>query len=69
MPFGTGFFQPERGQFSCISCDSLSLGDYYQELHAQTFCQACATGTQRYIGAFSAANRSSCQCKEGAVSI
>ena len=58
-----GFFQPEQGQFGCISCDS--LGDYYQDLQGLTFCQACAVSTQRYLGVLSAANKSSCQCKEG----
>jgi hypothetical protein len=58
-----GFFQPEQGQFGCISCDN--LGDYYQDLPGLTFCQTCAKNTQRYVGVLSAANRSSCQCKGG----
>jgi hypothetical protein len=59
----TGYFQPERAQFGCLSCDS--LGDYYQEQQGQTSCRACAANMQRYHGGASAANRSSCQCKEG----
>jgi hypothetical protein len=59
----TGYFQPERAQFGCLSCDS--LGDYYQEQQGQTSCQRCAANMQRYHGGASAANRSSCQCKEG----
>ena len=58
-----GFFQSEVGQFGCISCDS--LGGFYQEWAAQTSCTFCAKNTQRYFGVLSAANRSSCQCKEG----
>ena len=58
-----GYFQSEVGQFGCINCDS--LGDFYQEWAAQTSCTACAKNTQRYVGVLSAANRSSCQCKEG----
>ncbi len=61
---GAGFFQPDAGQFGCISCDS--LGNFFQELQEQTSCQSCAAGTQRYVGVLSALNRSSCQCKEGA---
>ena len=58
-----GYFQSEAGQFGCINCDS--LGDFHQEWAAQTSCTACAKSTQRYVGVLSAANRSSCQCKEG----
>jgi len=58
-----GYFQSEVGQFGCINCDS--LGDFYQEWAAQTSCTACPKSTQRYVGVLSAANRSSCQCKEG----
>jgi hypothetical protein len=61
-----GFFQPEPGQFGCISCDS--LGDFYQELQGQPSCQFCPASTQRYVGVLSAANKSACQCKEGAIS-
>jgi hypothetical protein len=61
-----GYFQPEQGQFGCINCDGLGEG-FYQELAAQTSCKACAKNTQRFIGVLSAANRSSCQCKEGEV--
>ena len=61
-----GFFQPDSGQFGCLSCDS--LGDYYQEQRGQSFCLHCASHTQRYIGVLSGANRSACQCKEGAIS-
>ena len=32
-----GYFQSEEGRLSCIHCDS--LGDYYQELPAQSGCQ------------------------------
>ena len=59
-----GYFQPEQGQIGCINCDS--LGDVYQEDRGATSCQECAKNTQRYILVLSAANRSSCQCKEGA---
>ncbi len=61
-----GFFQPEQGQIGCISCDS--LGDYFQELPGLTFCHQCPSSTQRYLGVLSGANRSACQCKEGAIS-
>jgi hypothetical protein len=61
---GSGYFQPDDGQFSCIDCDS--LGDFYQEKSAQTFCEACLPSTQRYIGVLTAENRSACQCQEGA---
>jgi hypothetical protein len=44
------------------------LGDAYQEGQGQTSCQFCAHNTQRYIGVLSGANRSACQCKEGAIS-
>ncbi len=60
-----GYFQSEEGRFSCIHCDS--LGDYYQELPAQSGCRVCPQHTQRFVGALDASNRSSCQCKEGAV--
>jgi hypothetical protein len=63
MTSDAGFFQPQEGQFGCISCDS--LGDFYGELQGQTVCQHCAANTQRYLGVLSAANKSSCQCKEG----
>jgi hypothetical protein len=58
-----GFFQPEHGQVGCISCDR--LGDFYQELPGQPSCRKCGKNMQRYLGVLSAANRSSCQCKEG----
>ena len=60
-----GNFQPDNGQFGCISCDI--LGDFYQELSAQSSCVACAANTQRFIGVLSAATKNSCQCKEGAI--
>jgi hypothetical protein len=66
-PCNPGQFQPEEGQFSCISSDSLGDG-FYQELHGQTSCQKCALNTQRYIGVLDGANRSACQCKSGAPS-
>ncbi len=60
-----GRFQPDQGQYSCLNCDS--LGDFFQEQPGQTFCRACAANTIRYIGeSSSSANKSSCQCKEGA---
>jgi len=59
-----GYFQPDKGQFGCVSCDIL-LGGFYQELSAQSSCVACAPNTQRFVGVLTAANRSSCQCKEG----
>jgi hypothetical protein len=62
-----GYFQPDKGQFGCISCDI--LGDYYQELSAQSSCVACPPSTKRFIGALTAATQSSCQCKEGDVSV
>ena len=58
-----GYFQSEEGRFSCIHCDS--LGDYYQELPAQSGCRVCPQHTQRFVGALDASNRSSCQCKAG----
>ena len=58
-----GSFQPGEGQISCISCDN--LGNFFQDQMAQTVCQDCPAGTQRYIGLLTAANRTSCQCKEG----
>jgi hypothetical protein len=62
-----GYFQPDVGQFGCISCDS--LGDYYQELQGETFCRRCPANTTRYRGGLDGANRSSCECKEGLHSI
>ena len=59
-----GYFQPEQGQFGCISCD-LGLGDAFQELSGQSSCHACAAHTRRYIGVLGAANQSACRCKEG----
>ena len=59
-----GEFQPTSGQSGCMSCDN--LGDFYQELPAQTSCTACASNTQRFIGLLSATNSSACQCKAGA---
>ena len=61
-----GYFQPNQGQFGCISCDI--LGDFYQELSAQSSCVACPPNTRRFIGVLSAATKTSCQCKEGAIS-
>jgi hypothetical protein len=61
-----GFFQPDSGQFGCLSCDS--LGDFYQELEGQPNCRQCVNHTRRYLGVLSAASRSSCQCKEGVYS-
>ena len=61
---GSGYFQSETGQLGCIHCDS--LGDFYQEQRGQSFCLHCPPNTQRYMGVLSAANRSSCQCNEGA---
>ena len=58
-----GLFQPEDGQFGCLSCDG--LGDFIQPLDGQTSCQQCENNTQRYVGVLSATNRSSCQCKKG----
>ena len=60
-----GYFQPNQGQFGCISCDI--LGDFYQELSAQSSCVACPPSTKRFIGVLTAATKSSCQCKEGDV--
>jgi hypothetical protein len=64
MYVALGFFQPEQGQFGCISCDR--LGDFYQEQSGQTSCDPCAPNTQRFLKVLSAANRSACQCKSGA---
>ena len=63
-----GYFQPDEGQFGCISCDII-LGDFYQELSAQSSCVACPPSTKRFIGVLTAATKSSCQCKEGDVSV
>ena len=62
-----GYYASTSGQFSCIHCDN--LGDFYQERSGQTSCDRCAVNTQRYLGVLSAANKSSCQCKEGVVSV
>ncbi len=62
-----GYFQPDKGQSGCISCDI--LGDYYQELSAQSSCVACPPNTKRFTGVLTAATQSSCQCKEGDVSV
>jgi hypothetical protein len=62
-----GYFQPMKGQFGCVSCDS--LGDFYQDLGSQTLCKACPANTKRYPGVLTAASRASCQCKEGDGSI
>jgi hypothetical protein len=63
LPWRAGYSQPDKGQFGCINCDS--LGDFYQESPAGTSCEACPANTRRDVGVLSAANRSSCQCKEG----
>ena len=65
-PCHPGLFQPDEVQRSCLSCDS--IGNFFQELPGKTLCDACPAGKQRYIGVLSAANKSSCQCKEGALS-
>ena len=65
-PCGAGLFQPDSGQYGCLSCDS--LGDFYQDLQGQTSCQFCPQNTQRHIGVLDGANRTACQCKEGAIS-
>ena len=62
-----GNFQPDNGQFGCISCDI--LGDFYQELSAQSSCVACPPNTKRFTGVFTAATKSSCRCTEGDVSV
>ena len=59
-----GYFQPDKGQFGCISCD-IVRGDFYQELSAQSSCVACPPSTQRFVGVLTAATKRSCQCKEG----
>ena len=43
------------------------VGDYFQELPAQTKCTNCATNTQRKIGKGKGSSRTSCMCKDGAV--
>jgi hypothetical protein len=58
-----GYFQPDKGQSGCVSCEI--IGDFYQELSAQSSCVAFPPHTQRFIGVLSAATKSSCQCKEG----
>ena len=63
-----GYFQPDKGQSGCVSCDII-LGDFYQELSAQSSCVACPPNTKRLIGVLTAATKSSCQCKEGDVSV
>ena len=63
-PCNPSQFQPEEGQYGCISCDSLGDG-FYQELRGQTSCQDCPAHTQRYIGVLDGASRSACQCKAG----
>jgi hypothetical protein len=63
-----GYFQPDEGQFGCISCDII-LGDFYQELSAQSSCVACPPSTKRFVGVLTAATKSSCQCKEGDVAV
>jgi hypothetical protein len=60
----TGMFQPEPGQFGCLSCDI--LGDFFQEEEGKTSCLRCSANTTRYFGVLSAVNRSACQCKAGA---
>jgi hypothetical protein len=59
-----GYFQPDKGQTGCLGCEG--LGDYFQESQAQTSCEACPVNTRRYVSVLSSANRSSCQCKDGA---
>ena len=63
-----GYFQPDEGQFGCVSCDII-LGDFYQEVSAQSSCTACPPNTKRFTGVLTAATKSSCQCKEGDVSV
>jgi hypothetical protein len=60
-----GYFQPKEGQLACINCDD--LGNFFQESIGTTVCQSCAQNNQRYIRVLSGANRSACQCKEGAI--
>lgn len=73
----SGYFQPERGQFSCLSCGS--LGDSYQEEPAQSVCLACPahsriwSNDQQGLSGSSdqpavlegISKRSACQCGEG----
>jgi len=59
----TGYFASLPRQPGCISCDN--LGDYYQELGAQSACLLCPTQTVRHLGVLTAANKSACMCKEG----
>jgi hypothetical protein len=58
-----GYFQPDERQFGCIGCDS--IGNFYQELSAQTLCIACPQNSQRYPGVSSSGNKSACLCKAG----
>ena len=41
------------------------LGEFHQEDQGQTTCLACEPNTRRYPGVLTAANKSSCMCKEG----
>ena len=65
LPCNAGFFQPKEGQPVCISCDSLK--NSYTEETSATICEACAPNTMRYRDGPGPENKSSCQCKEGAV--
>ena len=49
---------------ACVSCDA--LGSFYQPDKGRTTCEFCAVNTQRYVGILSGANKTACQCKEGA---
>ena len=62
--FCAGLFQPRMGEVACIECDS--LGDFYQELPAQTACTLCPLNTQRFVGIRAGGrNRTACLCSKG----
>jgi hypothetical protein len=64
MACAPGYFSKPDGSVitSCTSCDV--IGDYFQELPAQTGCQLCPPHTMRYVGDGHGWERSACQCKQ-----
>ena len=62
-----GTFGDEAGRRECVNCDY--KGDFFQELHGQTYCTMCAENTIRRsalaLVGLTGANRTACQCKEG----
>ena len=69
------FYQAATASFRCVFADVLGMvapkqffstvSRMAQEDQGQTTCLACELNTRRYPGVLTAANKSSCMCKEG----